>query len=93
MLKNKDAMLRYAMLCYRYAKMQTLSVTQQAIYSTKIEKNAKDGTQQHPHHAASVNPASSNSLMYFTKAFLCTNPAYCPSLSTHIYLSPNLTKH
>jgi len=37
--------------------------------------------------------SSSTSLMYLTNVFLCTRPANCPSLNTHIYRNPSFTKH
>ena len=43
--------------------------------------------------ATQVSRALSSSLTYLTNVFLWTSPAYCPSLSTHIYRRPSLTKH
>ena len=47
----------------------------------------------HPQACPPFLSFSSNSLINLTKVFLCTNPANWPSLNTHIYLKPSLTKH
>lgn len=67
-----------------------LSQTLKAQRAYLIEELATFGTVG---DGIQVSPLCSSSLMYLTKDFLCTIPAYCPSLNTQMYRNPNLTKH